>query len=279
MTKNNNIPTVTMTQMGKKQVDPYAPAANLVRVERIKDMNSGQDVFIRWVTEDNTATNSVNEDEEKFGTIKHSNQSKQKRVKKRSSYDSRLTHDVPIEIERLALEDEYLGRSLIFENRSNSRLPTDELQRPRLRRKSRKSSKNELNHSSPIEYEVIDGYFEDRNGKKRPIKVDRNKTKTITDYRRLTSEAIHSSLVGKERPRYPSSSVGKSCPTTTSNKLTNSLFPIGTMNTLARPMLPAYIPRASPFYPPPLPTTIFPRPNFLHRMPCPGLPPMWYRPM
>jgi hypothetical protein len=66
-------------------VDPYAPAPNVIRVERIKDANSGADVFIRWVHDTKKAPEQV--------------------------ADHQSEKKLPEEIERLELDDKHAKKS------------------------------------------------------------------------------------------------------------------------------------------------------------------------
>ena len=155
LTPNSLQPSATA-----KTVDPYAPAPNLVRVERIRDVNTGQDVFIRWVSDTHpTASEDPGQ--------QHS-QPQQIYSSRPPATQQAEDDELPDEIERLALDDEYLRKSLHVDQRTPSR---------QSKKRSKKGKRRD------IDYEVIEGFFEDRQGKKRPVKLERARINTIKDSR------------------------------------------------------------------------------------------------
>jgi len=86
-------------------VDPYAPDPNVIRVERIKDIRSGQYVFIRWLR-------NPLEVSEQVSTIQEPNDDYQSEEK------------LPNEIQRLVLNDDVIKKSVIFDDKPQS-IPID----------------------------------------------------------------------------------------------------------------------------------------------------------
>ncbi|CAM4947470.1 unnamed protein product [Rotaria socialis] len=262
-------------QTAQSSVDPYAPAPNLIRVERIKDVNTGQDVFIRWVS-DATATTGTHDDQQI--SVPQQVYSTQPPNSSTINYDYQIDRDVPNEIERLTLHDEHLRRSLLTNDRSASTFSNHE------QKKHKKRSKQERYRgmdNQEVDYEVVSGFFEDRNGKRRPVKLDRSRINTVKDYRHLYNDAVNSSSPNTDRRRkHRAKSLARSpIDEQQQQQFITPNFPL-TNQPFMRPFGTSYLPFNTPFFPKqPFSTApLFSRPNFINRLPLPH-PSLWYRPM
>jgi hypothetical protein len=271
----NTVPTATTTttttttsvqQAAQTTVDPYAPAPNLIRVERIKDVNSGQDVFIRWVSE----TSRSNNDEQQ-SSIPQQAYSTQPPT---NYHHQQLDRELPNEIERLVLDDEHLRKSLLFDDRPQS-LPSNFEQKKHKKRQKHRNFDNQQ-----IDYEVVNGFFEDRHGRRHPIKVDRGRGSNVKDYRHLKNDIVNSSGSQHDPQRRHRAKSFIQPPI----QEQQHPFPVPTFSLpnqqLIRPFGTTFLPRATPFYPQQtFPTTpLFSQPNFMNRPPL-SHPSYWYRPM
>ena len=272
----NTIPTAatptnaSVQQAAQSTVDPYAPAPNLIRVERIKDVNSGQDVFIRWVSDTNS---SLMMNDEQQSSVPQQVYSTQPPINHHFQ-QHKLDRELPNHLERLALEDEHLRRSLVFDDRPPSIASNYEQ-----RKHKKRHQHHDLNNQSG-DYEVVNGYFEDRHGRRRPVKLDRSQVKTVKDYRHLPKDIVHSSAPQNDRRhRHRDKSFIQSPIPEPQHAYPTSSVPPANLP-LIRPFGPAFLPRGPPFYPPQTfnTTPLFSRPNFLNRAPI-SRPPFWYRPM
>ncbi|CAF2966861.1 unnamed protein product [Rotaria sp. Silwood2] len=286
----NTIPTSTATTTNSIQqtaIDPYAPAPNLIRVERIKDVNSGQDVFIRWVSERNPTT--VINDEQQL-SIPQQVYSTQPPINSTTNYDYQNDRELPNEIERLALHDEHLRKSILFDDRPPSIMSNYEQKRHKKRHKRDKYSDID---NQEVDYEVVSGFFEERSGKRRPIKLDRARISTVKDYRHLYNDVVNSSAPKTDRRR---SNRATSLirppiqeqqppppppppPPPQQQQYSTPTFPL-TNQQIIRPFGTTFLPFNTPFYPKQTfnTTSLFPRPNFINRVPLTH-PSLWYRPM
>lgn len=181
-----------------------------------------------------------------------------------------LDRELPNEIERLVLDDEHLRKSLIFDDRPPSISSNYE---------QKKHKKRQKYHDS--DYQIVNGFFEDRHGQRRPVKLDRTRTKSVKDYQHLHNDLVNSAP-GSSYDRYhrhqaksliqfPDSDQKHSYPAAN--------FPLPNQQ-LMRPYGTAFLPRGAPFYPqtPFSSTPLFSQPNFMNRPPM-SRPPFWYRPM
>ncbi|CAF0755611.1 unnamed protein product [Adineta steineri] len=283
----NTAATTPVPQSAQSNVDPYAPAPNLIRVERIKDVNSGQDVFIRWISETNPSS-TVNDEQQ--NSAPQQAYSTQPPSNSGANYRYQLEQDLPSELEQMALEDEHLRKSLLFDDRSPS-ISSNYKQKKYKKRGSHRSFDNDK-----VSYEVVNGFFEDRQGKRRPIKLDRPHMNTmVKDYRHLFNDPVNSSVVPNDRRLiHPATSVVHPSireqqqqqlqPQVQPQQQQQPQFPILTFprtnQQLMRPYGAPFIPRAAPMYPQQsFPTTpLFSQPNFINGSPM-AHPPYWYRPM
>jgi hypothetical protein len=262
-------------QAVQSTVDPYAPAPNLIRVERIKDVNSGQDVFIRWVTETNSSS-AVNEEQQL--SVPYQAYSTHPPKHSTTNYRYPLEEEFPDEIERLALEDEHLRKSLLFDDRPPSMASTYK------HKKHKKREKHRSFDNQKVSYEVVNGYFEDRHGKKRPVKLDRAHINNVKDYRHLYNEIVNSSAPQKDRRHSHRATSVIHPPISEQQQQQQQPFPISTYPLVNQPLIRPYgtpfLPRSTPFYPQPTFNTkpLFPQPNFMNGSPL-VRPPFWYRPM
>ena len=251
-------------------MDPYAPAPNLIRVERIKDVNSGQDVFIRWVSESNEHAGMHDEQQLSSPQQAYSNQPPNRSM---SNYDHQADRESGNGIERLALDDEYLRKSFLF-NRPLSPAPSNDEKRKRSRREKKTSPT-----SQKVDYEIVNGFFEDRHGRKRPIKLDGTRVRTVKDYRHLFNQMVNSSAPSNDRHR--ASSFVRS-PIQDQQQQQPFVPPVLSVPApqMPRPFGTPFLPRSVPYYPSqPFNTTpLFSRPNFMNLPPM-SRPPVWYRPM
>ncbi|CAF3300738.1 unnamed protein product [Rotaria socialis] len=271
----SSMTTASAQQTAQSSVDPYAPAPNLIRVERIKDVNTGQDVFIRWVS-DATATTGTHDDQQI--SVPQQVYSTQPPNSSTINYDYQIDRDVPNEIERLTLHDEHLRRSLLTNDRSASTFSNHE------QKKHKKRSKQERYRgmdNQEVDYEVVSGFFEDRNGKRRPVKLDRSRINTVKDYRHLYNDAVNSSSPNTDRRRkHRAKSLARSpIDEQQQQQFITPNFPL-TNQPFMRPFGTSYLPFNTPFFPKqPFSTApLFSRPNFINRLPLPH-PSLWYRPM
>ncbi|CAF0722006.1 unnamed protein product [Adineta steineri] len=284
----NTAATTPVPQSAQSNVDPYAPAPNLIRVERIKDVNSGQDVFIRWISETNPSS-TVNDEQQ--NSAPQQAYSTQPPSNSGANYRYQLEQDLPSELEQMALEDEHLRKSLLFDDRSPS-ISSNYKQKKYKKRGSHRSFDNDK-----VSYEVVNGFFEDRQGKRRPIKLDRPHMNTmVKDYRHLFNDPVNSSVVPNDRRLiHPATSVvhpsireqqqqQQQLQPQVQPQQQQPQFPILTFprtnQQLMRPYGAPFIPRAAPMYPQQsFPTTpLFSQPNFINGSPM-AHPPYWYRPM
>ncbi len=262
----NTVPTTTTSsvqQAAQTTIDPYTAAPNLIRVERIKDVNSGQDVFIRWVSDKNRL--SIVNDEQQSSVPQQAYS-----IQPPINYPhQQLDRELPSEIERLALDDEHLRKSLLFDDRPTSVSSNYKQKKHKKRQKQRDFDNQQM------DYEVVNGFFEDRYGKRRPVKLDRARTHTVKDYRHLHNDIVNSSAPQNDRHQalsFIQSPVQRHSFPTPNFPLTNQQ--------LLRPFGTTFLPRAGPFYPQQTFSTapLFSRPNFMNRVPV-SHPSFWYRPM
>ncbi|CAF4894430.1 unnamed protein product [Rotaria sp. Silwood1] len=279
----NTVPTSNTTtansiqQTAQPAIDPYAPAPNLIRVERIKDVNSGQDVFIRWVSDTHTAT-TINDEQQQ--SIPQQVYSTQPPINSIKNYDYQNNRELPNDIERLTLHDEHLRKSILFDDRPPSIMSNYEHKK---HKKRQKRDKYRDIDNPEGDYEVVNGFFEDRHGKRRPIKLDRAHINTVKDYRHLYNDVVNSSApkIGRRRSRATSlvrpanqeqQQQQQQYPTPT--------FPLTNQPPVIRPFGTTFLPFNTPFYPKQNFNTpsLFSRPNFINRVPLTHAP-LWYRPM
>ena len=257
-------------------MDPYAPAPNLIRVERIKDVNSGQDVFIRWVSETNEYGGMHDEQQMSSPQQAYSSQPPNQGM---SNYDHQTDREPANDIERLAMDDEYLRKSLVF----NRPLSPARSNHEKKKKRSRREKKTSLT-SQKVDYEVVNGFFEDRQGRKRPIKLDGTRVRTVKDYRHLFNQMVNSSAPSNDRRR-ASSFIRSPIQDQQQQQQQQQFAPPVLSVPPAPPQMPRpfgtpFLPRGAPFYPSqPFSTTpLFSRPNFMNLPPM-SRPPVWYRPM
>ncbi|CAF1232629.1 unnamed protein product [Rotaria sordida] len=283
----NTIPTSTATTTNSIQqpiqapVDPYAPAPNLIRVERIKDVNSGQDVFIRWVSDTN-ATMAINDEQQQ--SIPHQAYSTRPPINSTTAnYDYQNDRELSNEIERLTLHDEHLRKSLLFDNRPPS--ITSNYEQKKHKKRQKRDKYRDIDNQE-VDYEVVNGFFEDRHGKKRPIKLDRARISTVKDYRHLHNDVVNSSAPKKDRRRNlrATSLVRPPIQEQQQQQQQQQQYPQPTFpltnQPMIRPLGTTYLPFNTPFYPKQTfnTTALFSRPNFINRVPLTH-PSLWYRPM
>jgi hypothetical protein len=269
-------PTAPVQQVAQTTIDPYAPAPNLIRVERIKDVNSGQDVFIRWVSDTNP---SLTNNDEQQTSVPQQVYSTQPPINYHH-HQQQLDRELPNELERLVLDDEHLRKSLLFDDQPPSIRSNHE------QKKHKKRYKHRDMNQQHIDYEVVNGFFEDRHGRRRPVKLDHSQIKSIKDYRHLHNDIVNSSVPQNDhRHRYGAkpfiqSPISEPPP----QQQKQHPFPTPTLSLTNRPLMrpfgTTFLPRAAPFYPQQsfTPTPLFSQPNFLNRPPL-SRPPFWYRPM
>lgn len=263
-----------MPQSVQRTVDPYAPAPNLIRVERIKDVNSGQEVFIRWVSDTNSSSNNINHDEQQR-SIPQQAYSTRPPPNPRMYHEDEMNRNLPSVIERLAVDDEYLRKSLLFDDGPSLAFSN----RERRQRKKRSKREKKLDFDQPpMDYEVVTGFFEDRHGRKRPVKVDRARRNAPKDYRHLFNEPVNSSAPASERQK------SYQAPPFQRSSIPEQRYPAPPLPLpvppLTRPFGTPFLPRGLPYYPPQTFGTapLFSQPNFLNRPPITQAP-FWYRPM
>lgn len=184
-----------------------------------------------------------------------------------------LDRELPNELERLVFEDEHLRKSLVFDDRPTSIVSNHEKQRSKKRNKHRDSN------ASHMEYEVVNGFFEDRRGRRRPIKLDRPQIKSMKDYRHLSNDIVHSTPPSNDRHYRHRTKSFIQPPPSEPHSLLPTTVPLPNPS-LIRPFGTTYLPRGTPFYPTPTFNTspLFSQPNFMNRPPL-SRPPFWYRPM
>lgn len=277
----NTAPSILTTstsihQETQSNIDPYAPAPNLIRVERIKDVNSGQDVFIRWVSEANPS--AINNDVQQT-SAPHQAYSKNPPMNYHhhhhpSPYQQQaLDRELPDELERLVLDDEHLRRSLLYDDQPISIASNYE------KKRSKKRNKHRDVNPPTTDYQIVSGFFEDRRGKRRPIKLDRSQIKSVKDYRHISNDIVHSSASQNDRRHRAKSFIQPPMSDSQAYSYLPPTIPIPN-SPMIRPYGTTLLPRSAPFYPPsPFNTTsLFSQPNFLTRPAFPR-PPFWYRPM
>jgi len=279
----NTAPTTMSIQQTPQSpsVDPYAPAPNLIRVERIKDVNSGQDVFIRWVSEANTSTTIDDDHQQQLSPPQQAYSSQPPRTYRheQQSFDQDLSND----IEHLVFEDEHLRKSLLFDERPKSITSNYDYKR------YKKHSKRRDLDSQPLDYEVVNGFFEDRHGRRRSVKLDHSQVTTVKDYRHRHNESVDASAPSNDQRRHrhhPTSFIQQPVPEQQQQQQQQPLrFPTPnyslTNPQLLRPFGSTYpLPRGAPFYPQQALSSapLFPAANFMNRMPF-SHPSYWYRPM
>lgn len=182
-----------------------------------------------------------------------------------------LDRELPHEIERLVLDDEHLRKSLLFDDGVSSSIYEE--------KKHKKRQKYRDVDTQQMNYEIVNGFFEDRQGRKRPIKLDRTRTKSVKDYRHLQNDQVNSSAVSPTdhyHRHQARSFIQPSIPDQQQQSYPTPTFPLPNQS-LMRPYGTAFVPRGAPFYPqkpfssPPL----FSQPNFMNRPPL-TRPPFWY---
>ncbi len=271
-------PTTPVQQVAQAALDPYTPTPNLIRVERIKDVNSGQDVFIRWVSDTNpTATQN---DEQQTYLPKQAYSTQPPRQSS-TNFDYQVNRELPSEIERIALEDEYLRKSLVFDDGPAS--VSSNYEQKKYKKRSKKEKYRDWDKPK-IDYEVVDGFFEDHQGRRRSIKLDHARVNDIKDYRHSYNEVVNSAAPKNNRRRNhrAKSLVRPSIPDQQYQQ--HPQFPTPTFPIINQPMMrpfgTTFLPRGAPFYPQQTfhSTPLFTRPNFLNRAPLTH-PSFWYRPM
>jgi hypothetical protein len=192
-------------------------------------------------------------------------------------HQQQLDRELPNEIERLTLEDEHLRRSLVFDDRPPSKLSNYEQKKHKKRRKHRDFDNQQ------IDYEVVNGFFEDRQGKRRPVKLDRTHMHTVKDYRHLHNDLVNSSVPETDHRRHrrhrAKSFIHPLIQEPQQQPFPTPTFPV-TNPPLIRPFGTTFLPHGAPFYPQQTynPTPLFSRPNLINRIPF-SRPPFWYRPM
>ena len=249
-----------------KNADPYAPAPNLIRVERIKDVNTGQDVFIRWVSDTNPISSA--DDQQQNVSPQQIYSTRPPNIGNTTTYHD---EDLPDEIGRLALDDEFLRKSLHFDQRTSSR--QSNFDEKFVKKRSKKSKRREI-ETPEVDYEVVEGFFEDRQGKKRPVKLDRTRISTIKDYRYQINDQVNSSA--PNRDRHHSYQAPASIPPA---PYPNTFLPFP-----PRPLAPTYFASNPPLFARQTfsSTPLFSTPTYhFPRFPYPpsSSTPFWYRPM
>ncbi|CAF1047198.1 unnamed protein product [Didymodactylos carnosus] len=168
--------TITLPTNAPPIVDPYAPAPNLVKVEKIKDVNSGKDVFIRWIHDETKKEqpSMTTVPQQAYSTKPPDGQQLQLRPYSQPSFRTRGKESptpVPSDIQHIARIDEHLRKSLQLDDRDIEP-----------RRQTLRSDLIDI-----VDYEVISGYFEDKYGKKRAVKVNKQQHDhaPIRDYKSL----------------------------------------------------------------------------------------------
>jgi hypothetical protein len=272
----NTVPTSTtpVQQTTQTTVDPYAPAPNLIRVERIKDVNSGQDVFIRWVSEANSSSINNNEQQSSIPQQVYSTQPPTNYHHHHQQQQQQLNQELPSEIERLVLDDEDLRKSLLFDDR----LPPISSNYEKKKHKKRQKHRDFANQQ--IDYEVVNGFFEDRQGKRRPVKLDHTRTNSVKEYKHLHNDVVDSSTPQNDHHlRHRAKSFIQPPILNQQHRFPTPTFHIPTQQ-LLRPFGTTFLQRSAPFYPQQtFPTApLFSRPNFMNR-PLLSHPSFWYRPM
>ena len=278
----NTVPTTTTSSVSIQQaaqatVDPYAPAPNLIRVERIKDVNSGQDVFIRWVSDANPSSMINDEQQQQMSAPQQVYSTQPPRSYHQYHQNQQFDQDLPNELERLAFEDEHLRKSFLYNDRPPSTSSNYDYRKYKKRQKHR-----DLDNQQP-EYKIVDGFFEDRHGQRRSVKFDRPQASTVKEYRHLPKDIVNSSApsIHRRRRRYRATSFIQPPVQEQQQQPTfpTPTFPL-TNPQLSRPFGTSYLPRGAPFFPQQTfhTTPLFSRPNFMNRMPL-SHSPYWYRPM
>jgi hypothetical protein len=150
-------------------------------------------------------------------------------------------------------------------------------------KKHKKRQKHRDSDKQKIEYEVVNGFFEDRHGKRRPVKLDRTRINNVKDYRHLHNDIVSSSAPQNDRyhrHRTPPSFIPSSLKEKQRSFPTPTTFPLTNPPPLIRPFGTTFVPHGPPFYPQQTFNTapLFSRPNFINRIPL-SRPPFWYRPM
>ena len=143
------LPTNNFTEkLPQPPIDPYAPVANVFRVERIKDNNSGRDIYVRWLHD------------------------KPKLPEQIPSYDTHvdLANDhqtekvLSKETKRSALNNEHLKKSVIFEDKLEP--TTTYYERSKSKKKHRKPKHRDS--------EIFNELYEDLRAKRRSSKTHRS---------------------------------------------------------------------------------------------------------
>ncbi|CAF0971371.1 unnamed protein product [Adineta ricciae] len=270
----NTVTTATtpVPQSGQTTMDPYAPAPNLIRVERIKDVNSGQDVFIRWVSEANPSSTVYDEQQTSAPQQSYSTQPP---TSSGVNYQYQMNQELPSEVERLTMEDEHLRKSLIFDDRPPS-IASNFKQKKYKKRDHHRSFDDEK-----ANYEIVNGFFEDRQGRKRPVKLDRTRVTTVKDYRHAYNDAVNSSAPQTDRRHsYLATSIVQQPAMREKQQYPMPTYPRPTAQPMMRPFGTPFLPRATHFYPqqPFNATPLYSQTNFMNGPPM-SHPPFWYRPM
>jgi hypothetical protein len=104
-------------------VDPYAPDPNVIRVERIKDIHSGQYVFIRWLRDPLEVFEQVS-------TIQKPN------------YDYQSEEKLPNKIQDLVLNDDVVKKSVIFDDKPQSIPIYHEHKKSKIKKQKHRHEKN-----------------------------------------------------------------------------------------------------------------------------------------
>lgn len=168
LSKNNST-----DQLLQPSIDPYTRLPDVFRVERIKDKSTGRDIYVRWL---------------------HDKPKLPKEIPsiRTPTYDEKILSK---ETKRLALNNEPLKKSVVFE---------DKLQSTKEHREHHKSKKKHRKHR----HQDSNEFYEDRHGKSRSSKTHRPKYNEVFN---LPSPAFieqqfpTASFMGKQFP-IPSSS-------------------------------------------------------------------------
>ena len=184
-----------------------------------------------------------------------------------------LDRELPNELERLVLEDEHLRRSLLYDDQPTSIASNYE------KKRSKKRNKHRDSNPPTSDYQIVSGFFEDRRGKRRPIKLDRSQIKSVRDYRHVPNDIVHSSASKNDRRYRTKSFIQPPISESQPHSYRPPTVPMPNPS-LIRPFGTAFLPRGAPYYPPSTfnTTSIFSQPNYLTRPAFPR-PPFWYRPM
>ena len=268
---------ISAEQPAQTMANPYAPAPNLICVECIKDVNSGKDVFIRWLSDTNSALESTVNDQ-RLASVPQQAYSTKPTINSNTNYDHQMDRELPKEIERLALHDEHLRKSLLFDDRPSSKLSN--YQQKKHKERQKRESYHDIDNQQ-MDYEVVNGFFEDRHGKRRSLKLYRDHIGMVKDYRHLHNDLVNSSGPTNHRRRtHRMTSLTRSLiQEQQQQQFSTSIFPLFNRQSI-RPFGTTFLPYNVSLYPKQMfkTTPLFSQPNFPSRVSF-AHPSLWYRPM